>query len=150
MVYKHTQIGIAILAALAIAAALIIVLSISISREAPIWVSIAIVGFLVIAAILFGTLTVEVEAGKLRCWFGLGLIRREFNLEEVNDVKIVKNPWFYGWGIRLTPEGWMFNVSGLDAVQIELSSGNKFRIGTDRPRRLEAAIRQNMNDAELI
>lgn len=146
MLYKHTQIGIVVLVALAIAAALIIVLSISISKEAPIWIPITIVGSLVIAAILFGTLTVEVEAGKLRCWFGLGLIRREFNLQEVNDVKIVKNPWFYGWGIRLTPEGWMFNVSGLDAIQIELASGNKFRIGTDQPRRLETVIRQNMND----
>ncbi|MEM9542615.1 MAG: hypothetical protein AAGA60_24370 [Cyanobacteria bacterium P01_E01_bin.42] len=147
MIYKHTQIGIVILAVLAIVAVLIIAISMFVSQETSIWVPIAIVGFLVVIAILFGSLTVEVEAGKLRCWFGLGLIHREFDLAEVNDVKIVRNPWFYGWGIRRTPEAWMFNVSGLDAVQIELASGNKFRIGTDRPRRLETAIRQNMNDA---
>jgi hypothetical protein len=146
MVYKHTQIGITILAVLAIVAALMIAISIFIDKVTPIWVPIAIIGFLVIIGVLFGSLTVEVKAGKLRCWFGLGLIYQEFNLEEVTEVKIVKNPWFYGWGIRRVPEAWMFNVSGLDAVQMEFYSGKKFRIGTDEPRRLEAVIRHYFSE----
>lgn len=141
MVYKHTQIGIVILAVLIVIAALIVVISLFADKVTPIWVPIAIVGFLVIIGILFGSLTVEVKAGKIRCWFGPGLIHREFNLAEVTEVKIVKNRWFYGWGIRRLPEAWMFNVSGLDAVQMGFSSGKKFRIGTDEPRKLEAAIR---------
>jgi hypothetical protein len=36
----------------------------------------------------------------------------------------------------------MFNVSGLDAVELELISGKRFRIGTDHPEGLETAIRQ--------
>jgi hypothetical protein len=36
----------------------------------------------------------------------------------------------------------MFNVSGLDAVEIEQTDGKGFRIGTDEPKRLEAAIRK--------
>ncbi|MDY7014940.1 MAG: hypothetical protein SVX43_15355 [Cyanobacteriota bacterium] len=58
------------------------------------------------------------------------------------EAVAVKNPWYYGWGIRLTPRGWLFNVSGLDAVEISLNSGRHFRIGTDRPRELERAIRR--------
>ena len=142
--YKHTQIGVTILVVLALVAILIIVMSTLVGKEAPIWIPIAIVGFLVVIALLFGTLTVEIQDGKLRCWFGFGIIHKEFNLAEVTTVKLVKNPWFYGWGIRRTPEAWMFNVSGLDAVQIEFVSGKKFRIGTDQPRRLEAAINQNI------
>ncbi|MEA5472406.1 hypothetical protein [Spirulina sp. 06S082] len=146
MLYKHTQIGVTILVILAIAALLMGVIALFISKEASIWSAIAVISSLAVIAILFGTLTVEVEAGKLRCWFGMGLIHKEFNLTEVTDVKIIKNPWFYGWGIRRVPDAWMFNVSGLDAVQMQFSSGRKFRIGTDEPRRLESAIRQNMHE----
>jgi hypothetical protein len=146
MIYKHTQIGITILVILAIAALLMGAITFFAGKEASMWSAIAVVSSLVIIAVLFCTLTVNVESGKLRCWFGMGLIHREFNLTEITDVKIVKNSWFYGWGIRRVPDAWMFNVSGFDAVQIEFSSGKKFRIGTDQPRRLESAIRQNMSE----
>lgn len=55
----------------------------------------------------------------------------------------MKNPWYYGWGIRLPPHGWLFNVSGLDAVEIELAFGRTFRVGTDRPGELAEAIQKN-------
>ena len=40
--------------------------------------------------------------------------------------------------------GWLFNVSGLQAVEIFLRSGKKYRIGTDEPERLVEAIRANL------
>jgi hypothetical protein len=63
-------------------------------------------------------------------------------VQEIRDARAVRNRWFYGWGIRLTPHGWMFNVSGLDAVELDLPNGRRFRNGTDEPERLLAAIRQ--------
>ena len=48
----------------------------------------------------------------------------------------------YGFGIRYVFDGWMWNVSGLDAVQLTLPDGKHFRIGTDEPKALEAAINQ--------
>ena len=47
------------------------------------------------------------------------------------DVEQGRNSWWYGWGIRLTPHGWMWNISGLDAVELTYRNGKKFRIGTD-------------------
>jgi hypothetical protein len=35
----------------------------------------------------------------------------------------------------------LFNVSGLDAVEVELVDGKRIRIGTDEPQALVAAIR---------
>ena len=35
----------------------------------------------------------------------------------------------------------MFNVSGFEAVELTLASGRAFRIGTDQPKELTAAIR---------
>ena len=47
-----------------------------------------------------------------------------------------------GWGIRKVVGGWMFNVAGLDAVELGLSKGGLFRIGTDEPDQLLEAITQ--------
>jgi len=46
-----------------------------------------------------------------------------------------------GWGVHLTPCGWLYNVSGLDAVAITLRDGRKFALGTDDPHGLLAALR---------
>jgi hypothetical protein len=39
----------------------------------------------------------------------------------------------YGWGIHYYGKGWLYNVAGLDAVEIRLTSGRRLRIGTDEP-----------------
>ncbi|GAI51787.1 unnamed protein product [marine sediment metagenome] len=67
---------------------------------------------------------------------------KRFKLNEIESCQVVKNHWYYGWGIRLTPHGVLYNVSGFDAVEIKLRTGKKFRIGTDVPQELEEAIRQ--------
>ena len=73
--------------------------------------------------------------------FGLGIIRRTIALADVTGCTVVRNPWWYGWGIRLIPHGWMWNVAGLDAVELQFRTGRRFRIGTDDPEGLAAAIR---------
>ena len=45
----------------------------------------------------------------------------------------------------MTPHGVLYNVSGFDAVEIKLRTGKKFRIGTDVPQELDAAIRQALS-----
>jgi hypothetical protein len=40
---------------------------------------------------------------------------------------------------------WVWNVSGLDAVELTLRSGRRFRIGTDEPEELAKAIAMNMS-----
>ena len=46
------------------------------------------------------------------------------------------------WLGHLTPYGWLYNVSGLDAVAITLRDGRKFALGTDDPEGLVTAIRR--------
>jgi hypothetical protein len=41
-------------------------------------------------------------------------------------------------------DGWLYNVSGLRAVEVGLKSGRKYRVGTDEPERLEAALKQRI------
>ena len=104
----------------------------------PVFVTVEAV--LLIALFLFRSLTIEIDSTELRCFFGDGLIKRRFPLVEIISAKPVRNRWYYGWGVRLIPSGWMFNVSGLDAVELVLSNGKRFRIGTDNPQDAVEAI----------
>ena len=55
-------------------------------------------------------------------------------------MRRVRNKWWYGYGVRKVPNGWMYNVAGLDAVELELGEDRVFRIGTDDPAALMAAL----------
>jgi hypothetical protein len=137
--YRHTQSGTWFLALFAVATFIMVVIS---SFQGWRWTSAIVLGVLLIIAFLFPSLTVEVDDGRIKCWFGSGLIRKTFGLSEITEVKAVRNRWYYGWGIRHTPHGWLFNISGLDAVEFTFGSGKHFRIGTDEPDKLVLAIRQ--------
>jgi len=105
-------------------------------------VNVAIVtSVLLVVAILMGALTVEVDDALVRLRFGIGLVRKSFRLDEIASCRPVRNKWWWGWGIRLIPGGWLYNVSGLDAVELELKNGKVFRIGTDEPQVLSDFIR---------
>jgi len=141
--YQHTQFGTALVAALLLS---IVVAAMVFSMNGWDSVTILALSILVICILLFYSLNVEIKAGVIRCRFGIGLIRKKFILAEINDAQSVINKWYYGWGIRLTPHGWLYNVSGLYAVEITLRSGKKYRIGTDEPERLAAAINDNLKN----
>lgn len=92
---------------------------------------------------LFGTLTIEIRDAALTCRFGpLGLVRRRFVTASLRGARAVRTSPWWGWGLRLTPRGWLWNVWGLDAVELELASGGRFLLGTDEPAALVAALRQ--------
>ncbi len=89
---------------------------------------------------LFAALTVEIRDGLLKFHFGLGLIRKKLKIAEIESCEIVRNPWYYGWGIHATGKGWVYNVSGFEAVEIFMSDGRRLRIGTDEAELLRKAI----------
>ncbi|MEN0067282.1 MAG: hypothetical protein AAGA48_34440 [Myxococcota bacterium] len=90
--------------------------------------------------LLFGSLLVTVDAEQVRLSFGVGVIQRRIPLSQVLDSKPVQNRMWWGYGIRLTPHGWMWNIAGLQAVELTLASGRHFRIGTGEPEALNNAI----------
>lgn len=138
--YRHRQIGYVIVAALGIAIIFCFAIFVqSVSSEARIGV-VAIAVVLLFALVAFWSLNVKVNTKEICVWFGPGLIRKSISIDQIRAVQAVRNRWYYGWGIRLTPHGWLYNVSGLDAVEVEFQSGKKFRIGTDDTEKLLAAI----------
>jgi hypothetical protein len=103
---------------------------------------IATTGIVGALLVLFSTLTVIVRDETVEVFFGPGLIRRRIPLNRIRGVRAVRTPWYYGWGIRLTPSGWLWNVSGLDGVEIEFNDGSKFRVGSNEPDKLAAVLRR--------
>ena len=99
-----------------------------------------VLGILALVGLLFGSLTVEVDGEAIRARFGIGLIRKRIPLDAVRSWREVRNSWLCGWGIRLIPGGVLWNGSGLGAVELELDSGRRFRIGSDEPAALAEAI----------
>ncbi|MDP7030202.1 MAG: hypothetical protein QF733_08280 [Phycisphaerales bacterium] len=95
---------------------------------------------LVVALLLFHSLSVEVSHDDITVAFGIGVIRRTIPLARVASCAVVQTPWYYGWGIRYVFKGWMWNVSGFHSVELTYTDGGHFRIGTDQPEALAAAI----------
>ncbi|KUG19298.1 hypothetical protein ASZ90_010983 [hydrocarbon metagenome] len=135
--YHHTQIGYLTVAALCGGIALIWYLMLTVGFS---WIATAVLAVLVLCLALFPTLTVEITDSFLEVRFGPGVIRKRFPLREIVRARAIRYPWYYGFGIRLTPKGWMYNVSGREAVMISLQNGSNFLIGTDAPGELEGAI----------
>ena len=140
--YEHTQVGYLIIAAMI---ATIVIIGVVLADTGVNWIAIAVLIVIAAALVLFATLTVTIWEDEMEVRFGPGLIRKRFKLSDITSCQAVKNHWYYGWGIRLTPHGVLFNVSGLHAVELNLTTGKRFRIGTDVPQELEAAIRQALS-----
>jgi len=136
--YEHTQRGTLIIGAVT---AVIMIILASIIVFGPVWVTVLVAGIMILALAIFSTLTVSVQQDSLRIWFGpLRLIKKRWPMSEIASATTVTNRWYYGWGIRWTPRGPLYNIAGLQAVEVTLVSGKVFRIGTDEPEKLLHAI----------
>ena len=136
--YDHTQRGLVIMGAVT---AVIIIILASMYLFGIVWVTIFVLGIMIIVLAIFSTLTVSVGEDTLRIRFGpVGLIKKSWPLAEIASVTTVTNPWYYGWGIHWTPNGPLYNISGFGAVEVRQLSGKAFRIGTDEPEILSKAI----------
>jgi len=104
-----------------------------------------ILGFVVLVLLFFllsfYKLTVEVNEKYLSFRMGIGLFRKKFPLSEISGCRAVKNPLWWGIGIRLTPGGWLYNVSGRNAIELKFNSGRgSIRIGADNPEELASVV----------
>ena len=140
MEYQHTQWGFFLIPTVMVCAAVWISIVVD---ETSTMLTVATVGFVVALLVVvlgFSRLEVTVSAGRVVAAFLFDRPRREITLEEVTAVRQVRNRWTQGWGIRKISGGWIYNVWGLDAVELELSSGKVFRIGTDDSESLFTAL----------
>ena len=139
--YEHTQIGHVIIWSL-LGIFLIVSGFAGLShREIPLVISI----LLLVCLVLFYKLRITIDGKTLCASFGIGVVRKRVRLAQIVGCEPIRIHWWYGWGIHLTSCGWLYNVSGFDAVTITLRDGRKFALGTDDSDGLITAIQAGMS-----
>jgi hypothetical protein len=134
--YQHTQRGTLIL--IAMAAASVIAAAGGLALR-PVFIAVPL---LLLGAWLFHSLTIEIADGELRWRFGPGLIHQRVPLDLIVSAEPVRTNVVEGWGIHLSRFGWLYNVSGFDAVAVKLKNGQHFALGTDEPDLLAASLKR--------
>ena len=141
MRYQHSQTGWFVIPILLLFTVVAFVVASDNQVEVGVVVAILVMMLAILGlGIYLSRLEVTVTDDQVVAAFGFGKPRRAFDLKEIVDVRTVRNSWWNGWGVRKIRNGWMYNVWGLDAVQLELRSGKSFRIGTDDPDGLVEAL----------
>lgn len=144
MKYNHTQVGyLMIYVLIAITVLFIYVVN-------QIWIEFySLTSMILIFLILlsFMTLNVSIDNDALSVKFWYWLYTTFFLLNEIESVRVVKNPWYIWWWIRFwfwPRKTIIYNVSGFNAVEIVLKNGKIYRIGTDEAEVLEKAINESI------
>lgn len=142
--YDHRQSAVALAAALGTVSLVAIVL---VALSSPAAAAAVAVVFAVVAlvGVAFSALRTTVDDQRVVVAFRFGWPNRTIPLAAITANRPVRNRWWWGLGIRLVPgPGLMYNVWGLDAVEVIYTGGRSrtrhFRIGTDDPQGLDAAI----------
>ena len=145
--YNQTQYGKLIFGITLVFIALILMFYNEIKKSDPSGeiAALSTAGAFVLLTLLVYRLKVEVNAQEIIISFGVGLIKKRIQIKNIKSAEEVKNKFWYGWGIRYTPHGWLWNISGYEAVEISYkNSDKKFRIGCKNSAELKAAIERNM------
>jgi hypothetical protein len=141
--YEHTQAGWMMRIACIVTSLGLVVLAAmpELSDEpAPPLALLAAAAFAAVVGWTWGALTVRIQNGALQVRFGLGFPRKTLPLAEIAAAEVTRTTFLEGWGLRRTRRGWLYNVSGFDAVLLRLTNGRTLMVGTDEPRRLKTAI----------
>lgn len=116
------------------------------ARAATGWVPLGITAVLLFGTLLvFGRLQIHITATEVKWHFGFGLPKFSLPLSEITSARIVASPRLYGYGIRVIPNGMLFNVSGTKGVELVKANRQVVRLGTDEPEALLAAIESARN-----
>lgn len=142
VLYRHKQMGITILAALGLGTALCLLFGIAFNAPHARLTLFLLAAVLGICAILFSSLMIELSESSLSWQFGPGLLRKQVATAEITNAVVTQTRLIHGWGVHLTRNGWLYNVSGFGAVQVTLKSGKTFLLGSDKPEQLCSALQR--------
>ena len=111
------------------------------NRPLPTDTFLIITGLFLFIYLIFYGMTTVIAKDRITLAFGIGLFRKKIDLRRISSVGIVRTPWYYGYGIRLIPNGWLYNVSGPHAVELRFHDRKGVvMIGTKDPQKLKSEI----------
>jgi hypothetical protein len=100
--------------------------------------------FVVLALFAFAILRTSVDESAVRWSFTFGWPAGHVDLSKIESVAVTTTNFLEGWGIHWTIwHGWLWNVSGFQAVEIHYDGGKIVTLGTDDPQGLLNAIERS-------
>ena len=91
----------------------------------------------------FNKITITITKTTLSFSMGVGLIKKTYPMSDIQSCTPIKNNIINGWGIRRILGGWLYNVSGFQAIELRFKNENKIiRIGTDKPNEVVAEVKK--------
>jgi hypothetical protein len=105
----------------------------------PLFPMIGLTVFLIFIVSLFYQLRIIIKDRAIHLIYGIGLVKETIRPERINELTLLKTPWYYGLGIRFTPMGILYNIHSLKAVKIDCLKRGRQKtvlIGTPDPEEL--------------
>ncbi len=100
----------------------------------------------VICLLIFYKLNITIDSTHVSFKLGTGLIGKSYRISDIKSCRPVRNSPLHGIGIRFIGNGWLYNVSGLKAVELRFYRKNSIvRIGTNKPDEISAIIQMLIN-----
>ncbi len=143
--YRYTQIGLVTILMILLAGAFtaFVIISGLVSSAGPVLkvVGLVVVGFFVLVLAAFYSFTIQIAGGILNVWFGFGVGKRSIDIADIRSIQIVKTPWYYFWGIKSIPGGWLYSIApGGRALELVFMDNRVIHLGTDRPEEIKARL----------
>lgn len=120
------------------------------SAEEGVEPSMSVAGLVVFSAFIFGLvllfyfirLRTEIDKKEIRMNF-FPLLKKRVKWEEVENAEVVNYGFVGGWGIRFwTRFGIVYNIKGNKGLAVELKSGKKCLIGTQKEAELQEVVKK--------
>lgn len=102
----------------------------------------AIITFLLLGLFFVMKLKTSIDKNGIRMSF-FPFVKKKVDWNELKNIKVVNYGFIGGWGIRLwTKYGTVYNIKGNKGLAIELKSGEKFLIGTQKESELSNILKK--------
>jgi len=104
-----------------------------------------------ICLLTFYKLTITVDSTHVSFKLGIGLVSKSYKIADLSSCMPVTNSAIYGIGIRLLPGGWLYNVSGLKAIELRFKhKASVIRIGTNKPDEISQFIQSLIGSENIV
>jgi hypothetical protein len=148
-IYQHKQIGIVTILVIGLSAiftTFVVVSALQSSSTTVLLVTgLVVTGVFILALMAFYAFTIQIADRTVTFWFGWGVGKQSLPFDAIQSVEIVRNPWYYLWGIKSIPGGWLYSIApGGLAIELVLKDHRKIRLGTDHAEEVKLRLKQAM------
>ena len=93
----------------------------------------------ILICLAFYQLKIVVTTTKVKAYFGVGWLKKQFDIDQLDTTKArtEKLPWYYGIGYRISPKGVFLNTKPGPALYIPTKDGRSaFFVGTTNAKKI--------------